>query len=396
MTDNNNLRGPRGSERLVAQQRKKKSSLFGPAEKANNDMSARMMMGASPQSIGADLRAIRMERGESTADVAHQLCLRESYIVAIEAGNFAELPGVVYAVGFLRSYARYLRLDADELIQRFKEEVSEIPPAADLAFFEPVSEESRVPRGGLVAFAVLLAVIAYAGWYYLSTRDMTIADLVPAVPEQFAGLVAPTGRFDPPPSTLSEYGELAPSGPGESADSAVSDGSVVDSAPPAPERLDLEQSQQDSASSRAVATSPEAVPGAAGVTAATRASPQAATSQPSDGARPSEAAAGGDGLGPQVFGEINGGTRIMLRSTGDSWIQVRTADETVLMTRILRSGDIYYVPNLTGLKLMTGNAGMLEVLVDEQPVPALGPVGSVRRNVQLEPERLKAGTAVVN
>lgn len=371
---------------MVAQQRVKKNRLFGLSAKADNDLAARMMMGASPQSIGADLRAARLARGESTKDVAHQLHLREVYIEAIESGNFAVLPGVVYAVGFLRSYARYMRLDADELIQRFKEEVSEIPPTADLAFLEPVTE-SRVPRGGLVALAVLLAVIAYAGWYYLSTRDMTVADLVPPVPEQFAGLVAPTGRSDPPPPAMSESGELSPPGPGDSADSTANEGGVVDGAPPAPERLDQ--------SARDLSPPPEAPTDAVGVTAAGRA-PQVPTVQPSDGLPQTDAASGGEGPGPVVYGDGNIGSRITVRATGDSWVQVRAADETLLMTRILRPGDSYLVPNQPGLRLMTGNAGVLEIIVDGQPAPALGPLGGVRRNVLLEPDRLKAGTAVAN
>lgn len=388
MTDNDNLRGPRGSERLVAQQTKKKSSLFGLGAKPDNDLAARMMMGATPQSIGAELRALRVERGESTADVAQHLRLRESYIVAIEAGHFAVLPGSVYTIGFLRSYARYLKLDADALIQRFKEEVSEIPQPAELTFFEPVAEESRVPRGGLVAFAVLLAVVAYAGWYYLSTRDMTIADLVPAVPEQFAGLVAPTGRSDPPPPTMAESGELSPPGPGDTVDSLTGE-AIVDGAPPAPELLGGADIRRDGASSRQPASASDGPTGE-------RESAQFAQSVPSQTAIQSEIAAAGERVGPVVYGEGNIGSRITLRATGDSWIQVRAADETPLLTRILRVGDSYLVPNQPGLKLMTGNAGVLEIVVDGLPVPPLGPAGSVRRNVQLEPERLKAGTAVVN
>lgn len=356
-------------------QRKKKSRLFGQLGSSEGDLSARMMMGATQQSIGADLRAARLARGETTADVAHQLCLRESYIQAIEAGDFTELPGVVYAVGFLRSYARYLRLDADGLIQRFKEEVSEIPPPADLPFFEP-STESRVPRGGLVAFAILLAVLAYAGWYYLSTRDMTMADLVPAVPEHFAGLLSGPERAAPPAPSPSDVNGLEPPGPGDSADSASNDEAAVDGAPPAPDQLS-DQSTAGSASS----TAPEAT--------------RALQGQPGEGTPASDGAAS-SGAAPQAMGEDYVESRITLRATGDSWVQVRAADDTLLMTRIMRAGDTYRVPNQTGLKLMTGNAGELEILVDGNVVPAIGPTGSVKRNVLLDPLRLKAGAAVVN
>ena len=66
------------------------------------------------------------------------------------------------------------------------------------------------------------------------------------------------------------------------------------------------------------------------------------------------------------------------------------------MTRILRAGDSYRVPNRNGLTLMTGNAGALEILVDGKPVPPIGPFGAVRRDVSLDPNRLKTGSAAAN
>jgi cytoskeleton protein RodZ len=63
------------------------------------------------------------------------------------------------------------------------------------------------------------------------------------------------------------------------------------------------------------------------------------------------------------------------------------------MTQILRQGNIYKVPREQGLMLTTGNAGGLEILVDGVKVPTLGPFGAVRRDVALDPARLKSGTA---
>lgn len=96
---------------------------------------------------------------------------------------------------------------------------------------------------------------------------------------------------------------------------------------------------------------------------------------------------------PSPGGEEKG--RIVVRAKMNSWIQVR--DDTVnelLFTRMLRVGDSYAVPGRPGLKLSTGNAGALEILVDGEPVPSIGGEGTVRRNVFLDAERLKAGTAV--
>ena len=69
-------------------------------------------------------------------------------------------------------------------------------------------------------------------------------------------------------------------------------------------------------------------------------------------------------------------------------MQVQSAENKLLITRILYSGDRYKVPDLEGLTLITGNAGGLEVLVDGESIPPLGPEGAVRRNIALEPDAL--------
>lgn len=93
----------------------------------------------------------------------------------------------------------------------------------------------------------------------------------------------------------------------------------------------------------------------------------------------------------RVFGTANTDARIVLRATADSWVQVRNARSDLLFTQVLRAGDSYNVPNEPGLTLLTGNAGGLQVLVDGQPAPSLGPEGAVRRDVELEPQSLLQG-----
>ncbi|MGD9742464.1 MAG: DUF4115 domain-containing protein, partial [Dongiaceae bacterium] len=77
----------------------------------------------------------------------------------------------------------------------------------------------------------------------------------------------------------------------------------------------------------------------------------------------------------------------------ESWVQVKTATGEEVWTKVLRTGDRYLVPNEAGLLLATGNAGGLQILVDGRPTARLGPVGVVKREISLDPERLLAGSA---
>ncbi len=61
--------------------------------------------------LGRRLRDARVAAGLSLADVERDTRINRTYIEAIEAARFAELPAPVYARGFVRSYAKYLGMD---------------------------------------------------------------------------------------------------------------------------------------------------------------------------------------------------------------------------------------------------------------------------------------------
>jgi len=97
---------------------------------------------------------------------------------------------------------------------------------------------------------------------------------------------------------------------------------------------------------------------------------------------------------PREYGAENTDARVIIRATDDSWVQVRDKDGQLLLTRVLRVGDSYRVPNDAGVVMRTGNAGGLDIQVDGESVPRLGPKGAIRHEVVLDADRLKAGTAI--
>ena len=79
--------------------------------------------------LGQWLRAARTRRGVDLAEVAHDTRINHSYLEAIEAERFEELPAPVYARGFVRSDARYLGLDPARAIELMP---GNLPRPADL------------------------------------------------------------------------------------------------------------------------------------------------------------------------------------------------------------------------------------------------------------------------
>lgn len=113
---------------------------------------------------------------------------------------------------------------------------------------------------------------------------------------------------------------------------------------------------------------------------------------PSIPADDGEANTGDDG---RTYGVINQQARVVIGARADSWVQVLDGNQNVLLTRMLRPGDRYLVPNRSDLVMLTGNAGGLIISVDGTVVPRIGSDGAILHNVRLDVELLKAGRAVI-
>lgn len=377
------------------------------------------------------LRSRRMSLGYELSEIAVALRIRLAYLEAIEQGRFGDLPGAAYANGFLRTYAEHLGLDPQLVLRRFKEETSGGLTAKPELYLPKPAPESRIPGGALLLLAVVLAGSAYGGWYYMNSTGRELVDFVPELPDRLAtalnlapaapapGLVVPVMPSEQPPAA-------APRTPALPAPTAVDPApTAADPAPPAVAAVPPAPSPPTPAPSSPVAKQPAGSPPAATATApdesdeeespivestplndprSAQAAPQpvppsasppplpAAPGQvaglPMPPAPPGAPEAGqGDA---RVYGATSGQSRIQIRATQDSWIQVRDGAGDLLMTRVLRPGDIYRVPDKAGLKMQTGNAGGLQVSVDGGQGTAMGTPGQVMRGVPLDPDRWAA------
>ena len=113
--------------------------------------------------IGAVLRDARVEQGREPSEAAAATSMRVAQIEAIEADRWEQFGGDVYAKGFLRTYAVWLGLDPDPLLDRYRRYVQHdaMDPLALTA--GPVTGEPRseVPAW-LLRFGAALGVLALA------------------------------------------------------------------------------------------------------------------------------------------------------------------------------------------------------------------------------------------
>ena len=111
--------------------------------------------------IGSSLREARMRRGLDLSDVERDTRIRTRYLTALEEERFDVLPGPAYTKGFLRTYADFLGLDAQQFIDEYNTRFA--PPEEPAG---AVPERIRRPRRlGPWSIAVAAALIlALIGW----------------------------------------------------------------------------------------------------------------------------------------------------------------------------------------------------------------------------------------
>lgn len=122
---------------------------------------------------GAKLRAAREAQGLSIQDVATRTRIAVRQLEAVERDDYAALPGIPYAVGFARAYARAVDLDEVEIAAEVRHGVHNSDIGANrYEAFEPV-DPARVPSRALAWTAALIVVVLIAGFTIWRTQLLT-------------------------------------------------------------------------------------------------------------------------------------------------------------------------------------------------------------------------------
>jgi cytoskeleton protein RodZ len=279
---------------------------------------------ATPNTLGVPGKALAAQReamGWSVEQVAEQLKLQVRQVVALEAGDYAALPGPAVVRGFVRAYAKIVRLDAAPLVAMIE---LDSPAVADTsASVRPqkpatFSESSRFPLHGKrsslplgwIAVAVVVVGAAAAAWHF---------GVVP-IP---GGASAPSGNTVLPSPVQGGASAPVPAPAGTTTEPLQNPSVPLISVPgqnAAPQNA--QPGNGAAPASPAPAPSPTGSP-----SAATQAMPAPAQAAP---AQPPVLAATATAVGPNA---------LVLDVREDSWIQARTNDGKNLISRLVKAGS---------------------------------------------------------
>lgn len=159
--------------------------------------------------VGEILRRTRVHYGQTLEQIGQILRIRASQLEALETGDISQLPGRVYAIGFVRSYAEYLGLDGDKMVHLFKNQSVGKSAKVDLQF--PVAaDDAKAPTFPIVGVGlVVCAIVVILAIVFLSGGKDD--DSIPLVPDTMqeevlneAPSIIPAPELPQPPPMVNE------------------------------------------------------------------------------------------------------------------------------------------------------------------------------------------------
>lgn len=269
-------------------------------------------------SVGDIFRRTREHYGRSLQDVERHIRIRASQLAAIENNDIEKLPGRVYAIGFVRSYAEYLGLSGDKMVGLFKAQLGGKAPAPELHF--PVSAaDSKLPPLWLVLLSLAVtAAIIFTWWSFQEHPDPALNEIPP---------VEDTLEMGKAPRAFNTQHNIDNTQTDEEAPAVSTDSTT----------------SMDSTASTAQNVAED---------------------------------------DPVQKG-------IILNIRDNSWVEIRDQSGKALVSRVLKSGEQYFVPTRPDLTMALGNAGGVEISADGIILEPLGKSGEVRRGITLDADYLK-------
>jgi cytoskeletal protein RodZ len=147
---------------------------------------------AAPSGVGPQLRAARERMGLSVDDIARQTRIARRHVTSIEEGQFDDLPGRIYAIGFAKTIAKVVELDQADVAAMVRAELGEEPEPRQIGNQFAPGDPARLPGRRLVWFSLFALLLLLAGLFFSARELFAPAVELPPV-EQEAESAAPEG-----------------------------------------------------------------------------------------------------------------------------------------------------------------------------------------------------------
>jgi len=122
------------------------------------------------ETVSEQLRSARQAKKLKLSLIAKKLNINEKYLIALEKGEYDQLPHGVYGKNFLREYALFLGLDYKKLAADFETEINILEPKRQKELFSKQIVKKRyllaMPKilKNILIFLVICVCFIYLGY----------------------------------------------------------------------------------------------------------------------------------------------------------------------------------------------------------------------------------------
>lgn len=334
-------------------------------------------------SLGDVLRQKREALHLSLEDVSQSLRIRLSFLKALEENHIDQLPGIAYASGFLRAYAEFLGLDADEAIKRFRAEHQATEYKQKLLFPAPVPQ-SGVPAAVIIFIGFIIIVGGYIGWYKMTDHQKVPAETIPPIVEksdsnndqnkvspQIAS-VMPPGKPDHSQSRENVKQQINQLESQVSQSNSLSKPKVEPTEHEQNLNKDIHQNVQSENSSNHVEKE------------------NIKNQNQSENASLDQSNPANVQIKEKKIDQVPVGTNSVIKASAASWLKIQDQEGHVLLQKTLQAGESWVIPADKSEVIMTaGNAGAVVIEQNGRTSKPLGAKGKVLRHFVITPERVK-------
>ena len=157
--------------------------------------------------FGDELRKEREIRGISLKEIADATKISKRFLEAIERNDHKTLPAPVFTRGFVREYARYLGLNAEEIVNRYNYAAAgddRIEKPLQHPVPPPLMELPKKPRAkkgippafaridnGLIFMIVIAVALGAVAWWAVQSKQYRRFDSEPVATETATPIVTP-------------------------------------------------------------------------------------------------------------------------------------------------------------------------------------------------------------
>lgn len=157
--------------------------------------------------IGHRLMQARLARQLTIEEVAGQLHLQARHLDALEQQDLSRLPGPSYICGYLRSYAKFLHLPSNEIVENYpgvREHIAGVKSTVvSTKLYTPRSFDLAGPRPAWLGAVGMLAALLLIGWLvFQMSGKSTGPELATATTRQV--VTNPSPKVAPPPERSSD------------------------------------------------------------------------------------------------------------------------------------------------------------------------------------------------